>query len=233
MNDEELFRFWKKYIDRNLYRVISSEYLTDVKRNGLNPKKDPYTIMIPNIKKLFRLVLKLEKNGFIHEQDWGFKKVKGKYIVMVSSEDIDSPFIDFTSNYKETYYYKKHKGGALVQTIIKITDDILYRKPELTSSELKLVLSLNQWSKKKSQFINKTLFVKGSSKCFESSLFQNRLGEKGKDKYWESPFGGFEHFKTVVEKNGLKKYEPHLKGEKLFYLRVINKIPSKEIYKVV
>lgn len=233
MSSNELYRFWKKYIDRNLYRVISSEYLSNIEKNGLNPKKDPYTNFISDIKKLFKLVIKLEKNGFVHEQDWGFKKVKGNYIVMVSSEDIDSPYIDFTPNYKETYYYKKHKGGALIQTIIKITNDILDRKPKLTSSELKLVISLNQWSKKKSQFNNKVLFVKGSSKCFESALFQNRLGKKGKDKYWESPFGRYEHFKKVIEKNGLKKYEPYLKGEKLFYLRVTTKIPSKEIYKVV
>ena len=128
MNDKGLYRFWKNYIDRNIYRVISSEYLADVKKNGLNPKKDPYTEVIPDIKKLFRLVLKLEKKGFIHEQDWGSKKVTGEYIVMVSLEDIDSPYIVFTTDYKETYYYRKCKGGALIQTVIKITEDILERK---------------------------------------------------------------------------------------------------------
>ena len=94
-------------------------------------------------------------------------------------------------------------------------------------------MRLNEWSKKKAQFNNRTLFVKGSSKYFESALFQNRLGKKGKDKYWKSPFGSFENFKRVVKKEGLKKYEPYLKREKLFYLRVINKIPSKEIIKIV
>lgn len=233
MDEKELFRFWKKYIDRNLYRVVSSEYLSDIKKNGLNPKKDPFQKIIPNIKLLFRLVLKLEKKGFIHEQDWGFKKVSGKYIVMVSSEDIESPFIDFTPKYKETFFYKKHPGGALVQCIKEITKDILERKPKLTSLELHLVKKLNQWSKKKSQFNNRTLFINGSSKYFESALFQNRLGKKGKDKYWESPFGSFEHFKKIVKKYGLKKYEPYLKGEKFFYLRVTKKIPSTEIHKVV
>tara|TARA_Y100000310_G_C20703085_1_gene831933 strand:- start:12778 stop:13482 length:705 start_codon:yes stop_codon:yes gene_type:complete len=234
MKDEkEFYRFWKKYINRNLYRVISSEYLSNVKKNGLNPKKDPYQKLIPEIKELFKLVIKLEKKGFIHKQDWGFKKVTGKYIVNVSSEDIDSPFIDFTPNYKETHYYKKHKGGALIQTIRRIIEDILKRKPKLLSNELTLVNKIDKWSKKKSKFNNKILFVNGSSKYFETALFQNRLGKKGKDKYWKSPFGRFEHFVSIIKKYGLKRYESYLKGEKLFYLRIISKIPAKEIEKIV
>jgi len=233
MNEEELYKFWKEYIYRNLYRVISSSHLSDILKNGLNPKKNPYRKLIPDIKKLFKLVLKLEIKGFIHEQDWGFKKATGKYLVMVSSEDITSPFIDFTPNYKETYYYKKHKGGALVQTIKRITDDILNRKPKLSAIEQSLVIRLHKWSEKKSKFSNKILFVKGSSIYFESALFQNRLGKKDKDKYWKSPFGRFENFKKILNRFGLKRYEPYLKGEKLFYLRTIEKIPPMEIYKAV
>ena len=232
MDEKELLRFWKKYIARNMYRVVSSEYVKDIKKKGLNPKKDPYQKIIPDIKKLFSLVIKLEKKGFVHEQDWGFKKVTGKYIVMVSSEDICSPFIDFTPNYKETYYYLKHKGGALVQSVKKITADILDRKPKLSDSEQSLVRRLNKWSLKKSNFKNKTIYVKGSSKYFENSLFQNRLGKKGKDKYWKSPFGRFEHFKKIINKYGLKKYDSFLKGKKLFYLRIKSTIPAKEISKI-
>ncbi|MFO7711171.1 MAG: hypothetical protein R6V53_05395 [Candidatus Woesearchaeota archaeon] len=226
---DEKYRFWKKYIDRNLYRVVSSEYLPQIKKEGLNPKENPFQQIIPEIKKLFRLVLKLEKKGFIHEQDWGFKKVTGEYIVMVSLEDIDYPFIDFTPDYNETYFYKRHKGGALVQTIKKITEDIITRRPKLTSKELELVHSLNNWSEKKSQFNNKTLFVKGSSRYFESALFQIRLGKRGKDKYWKSPFGRFENFQT----KNIGRYEPYLKGEKPFYLRLTEKMPAKEIYKII
>jgi hypothetical protein len=233
MDEKEINLFWKKYINKNLYRVVSSEYLLDVKKNGLNPKKSPYQGLVSDIKKLFKLVLKLEKEGFIHDQDWGFKKVTGNYIVSVSSEDINSKFIDFTPNYNETYYYKKHKGGALIQTIKKITENILVKDPKISYTELTIVKKLNKWSNKKSQFNNKTLFVKGNSKYFETALFQNRLGNKGKDKYWESPFGTFKHFKSIVVKYGLKRYEPYLKGKKLFYLRVKSKIPAKEIHKIV
>lgn len=233
MNKYELYRFWKKYIDRDIYRVVSSEYLADIRKHGLNPQNDPYKKFIPEIKKLFKLVLKLERKGFIHKQDWGLnRKVTGKYIVMVSIEDINLPFVDFTPDYRETYYYRKHTGGALIQTIKRITTDILEREPKLSSTELHLVQKLNSWSKKKSQFTNKTLFVKGSSKSFETALFQNKLGKKG-DKYWKSPFGGFEHFKRVIGKYGLDKYKAHLKGKKLFYLRVREKIPAKEIGKLI
>ncbi|MBI2657802.1 hypothetical protein HYX08_03870 [Candidatus Woesearchaeota archaeon] len=233
MNEEDLYKLWKKYININLYRITSSEHLNNILKNGLNPKKNPYQKLIPDIKKLFKLVLKLERKGFIHEQDWGFKKVTGKYIVAVSSEDINSHFIDFTPNYKETHYYKRHKGGALAQTVERITDDILNREPALSEKEISLIMRLHKWSKKKSKFSNKILFVKGSSIYFESALFQNRLGEKAKDKYWKSPFGRLENFKKIIGKFGLKRYEPYLKGEKLFYLRTIGKIPPKEIYKVV
>jgi hypothetical protein len=231
--NKKLYQFWKRYIDCNLYRVVSSEYIPDIKKNGLNPKKDPFKKHIPKIKALFKLVLELEKSGFIHEQDWGFKKVSGKYIVMVSTEDIDSPFIDFTPRYNETHFYKRHRGGALVQCVKKITDDIIKRKPELSISEQKLVKKLNQWSLDKSKLKNKTLFVKGSAKSFETALFQNRLGKKGKDKYSDSPFGSFEHFKFVIKKNGLGKYEEYLKGNKLFYLRLTKKMPAEEIFKIV
>lgn len=229
MYNKILYQFWKKYVDRNLYRVVSSEYIGDIKKNGLDPKKNPYQKITPGIKRLFSLVLKLEKRGFIHKQDWGFKKVSGKYIAMVSLEDLNSPFIDFTPNYKETHYYKNHKGGALVQTVKKITTDILKRNPKVSQSELSLVKILYKWSLRKSRFNNKTLFVKGSSKHFESALFQNRLGKKGKDKYWASSFGSFEHFGRIVNRYGLKRYAPYLKGKKLFYLRAREKIPYSEI----
>ena len=233
MDEKELRKFWKNHIDKNLYRVVSSEYLSNIKKNGLNPKKNPYKKSIPQIKDLFGLLLKLERKGFVHEQNWGFKKVTGKYIVMVSSEDIDSNFIDFTPNYKEVAYYKKHNGGALVQTIKKITDDILDKKPKLSRKELLLVKMMNKWSNKKSRFNNKIIFVRGSSRYFENALFQNRLGRKRKDKYWKSPFGRFEHFKKISGKFGLERYETYIKGKKLFYLRVTEKIPRKEIYKII
>jgi hypothetical protein len=230
MEEKELKRFYKKYIDRNLYRVVSEEYLSNIKKKGIEPDKDPYHDQIPLIKKLFALILKLEKKGFIHQQDWGFKVVTAEYIVKVSNKDIDNPYVDFTPRYKETFFYKKHRGGALVKTIKEITEDILARKPSLTKKEMELVNDLHKWALFKSSFKNKTLFFKGSSKYFETAHFQ--MIHSGKD-YLESPFGRYEHFKKIIKKNGLAIYEPYLKGEKSFYLRAVLKIPATEIIKIV
>ena len=225
MNEKELIRFYKKYIDRNLYRVVSSEYINKILKKGINPKIDPYEQLKPDIKKLFKLVLKLENKGFIHEQDWGFKIVQGNYIVKISLIDLEQPFLDFSPVYSDTYFYKKHKGGALVKTINAITSDIITRKPNLTKNELNLVKKLQNWSIKKSSFKNVTLFVKGSQKCFETAHFQAIHFDKN---YWKSPFGSFDNFKKIYS----EKYLPFLTGEKVFYLRVIDKIPKSAIYKI-
>ncbi|MBI2667599.1 hypothetical protein HYX17_02400 [Candidatus Woesearchaeota archaeon] len=226
MKERELLRFYRKYINKDLYHVVSLEYINDIKEEGLNPKKDPYQKLIPDIKRLFKLILRLEKKKFIHKQNWGFKIVTAKYIVKTSLKDINSPFIDFTPLYKETYYYRRHRGGALVTTIKAITYDILKRKPELTKSEFDLVNMLYKWSIKKSKFKNKVLVVKGSSRCFETAHFQRVLSGK---RYIKSPFGRFEHFKKVINGYGFERYEHYLKEKKLFYLRVIDKIPASDI----
>ena len=223
---KELNKFYKKYIDKDLYHVISSEYIKAIKKNGLDPKKDPYRKIIPDIKKLFSILLKLEKRGFRHKQDWGFKIVSTKYIIKITLKDINNNFIDFTPWKKEINYYKKRKGGALVTTIKLITNDILKRKPKLTKLEYDLINKLNKWSTKKSKFNNKTIIIKGSSKYLETAHFQKIHIKK---KYLKSPFGSFEHFKKIIDKNKLKTYEPYIKRKKLFYLRIINKIPSSEI----
>jgi len=51
------------------------------------------------------------------------------------------------------------------------------------------------------------------------------LGKKG----GKSPYGSFENFRKVINKYGLKIYEPYLKKKKNAYLRVIDKIPAREI----
>jgi|TARA_B100001971_G_C18186740_1_gene536103 hypothetical protein len=226
MNDKELHKSYKKYIDTNLYHVISSEYIKEIKKNGLNPKKDPYQKIIPDIKKLFSILLRLEKKGFNHKQDWGFKIVSTKHIIKTTLKDINNNFIDFTPWKKETYYYKKRKGGALVTTIKLITNDILKRKPKLTKLQYNLINKLNNWSIKKSKFNNKIIIIKGSSKCLETTHFQ-RIHTK--NKYMKSPFGSFEHFEKIIKKNTLKTYESYLKGDKLFYLRIVDKVPASEI----
>jgi len=58
------------------------------------------------------------------------------------------------------------------------------------------------------------LFFKGSSKYFETAHFQI-LGS-GKD-YIESLFGRYEHFKKIIEKNGIDIYKPYPNYSELQY----------------
>ena len=230
MDERYLRWFWKKYINVNLYRVVSEEYLSEIKKKGIEPNKNPFYKQIPQIKRLFDLLLKLEENGFGHQRTWGSQIVDAKKIIAVSTTDIDNPYVDFTASYKKTYYYRKHRGGALVTTIRAITSDILERKPALSKEELELVENLHEWTIIKSSFINRVLFFKGSSKYFETAHFQMMGSDKD---YIESLFGRYEHFKAIIEKNGLEVYESYLKDKDTFYLRAVQKIPASEIIKIV
>ena len=230
MDERYLRLFWKKYIDINLYRVVSEEYLDEIKKKGIEPDKNPFHKHIPQIKQLFSLLLKLEKDGFGHQRLWGGTVVTAEKIIRVSTTDIDNPYVDFTASYNKTYYYRRHNGGALVTTIKAITSDILEKKPLISKSELKLVNDLHEWAMTKSSFINRVLFFKGSSQYFETAHFQ-MLGS-GRD-YIESPFGRYEHFKEIVEKNGIDIYKPYLEDKDTFYLRSVIKIPASEIIKVL
>ena len=219
----DLRGFWNEYVDIILYRVTSSEYLEDIKTKGLDPAKDPYAAIAKKIQKLFALVVELEDEGIVHEQDWGFKTVTGKYIVRVSSEDLNSPYIDFTPDQDAVDFYMGLNGGAMVQSVRRITEDLLKRRPD------DLLLELNSWARRKSSFDNVTLSVMGSSNCLESALFQNRLGIEGADKYWESPFGSYEHFRNVVKNKSLDRYRPYQKKKKKCFVRVTEPVPPEQI----
>jgi hypothetical protein len=230
MDERYLRWFWKKHIDKNLYRVVPEEYLPRIKKHGIEPDRDPFHQQIPLIKELFALLLKLEKDGFGHTRQWGDQIVDAKKIITVSANDLDNPYVDFTASYRKTYYYRKHKGGALVTTVKEITKDILEKKPTLSKSELKLVNELHKWAEVKSSFRNRVLFFNGASKYFETAHFQ--MVGSGKD-YIESPFGRYEHFKKVIEKNGMKIYKPYFDDKDKFYLRSMIKIPANEIIKII
>ncbi len=229
MDEKYLKWFYTKYIDVNIYRVVSEEYLEEIKSKGIEPDVNPFHNHIPQIKELFALLMKLESGGFAHTRQWGGTLVTAEKIIRVSTTDIDNPFVDFTASYNKTYYYRRHRGGALVTTIYEITSDILKRKPVISKKELQLVNSLHEWSSIRASYINRVLYFNGTSRYFESAHFQ-MIGS-GKD-YIESPFGRYDHFKQVIEKNGIDVYEPYLKNKDDFYLRAIERIPASEIKKV-
>jgi hypothetical protein len=236
-SDKELYKIWKKYIDVPIYRVVTERDFHIMLKKGLDPKKDPYERIKPKLKKFLKLVKDLEKKGFVMKFQWGGITVTGKYAADITLDDITMPCIDFTPNKKGIkYHIKLGKGGATVANILGMAERIIKEKPKITKENWKLVKDLNKWAKK-NLFNKKAIYVLGSSKVFESSLFQYRkkdnkktrsISYRRKRNYYKSIFGSFEYFKKIIRKEGLKKYMPYLKSQR-FFIRVKNKIPAKEI----
>ncbi|MBT7903581.1 hypothetical protein HN587_06985 [Candidatus Woesearchaeota archaeon] len=228
-----LFKYWKKHIDnQKLYRVFSQEYSDSIKKQGIDPNNNPYKSSNRKIKKLFRILAWLERtHNFNHTQDWGRKElVTTDHIIKVTLEDMEKKYIDFTPYPKEVKYYQKlmrGNGGALVSTVQKITEDIIKRKPKLPFLvRWKFITNLHDWTLAKGDHKIKVLFVKGSAKCFETAIFQNKLGTTSNIK---SPFGSFKHFQRIVKEAGLKTYKPFFEKNKWYNLRVQHKIPPADI----
>ncbi len=226
MNNKSLYTFWKKHVDSKfLCRIVSEEYISDIRKNGLNHKKDPFEKNKKDIFKLFNICLKLYNKGFIMMRWWG-KPVDQTVVIATSKKDLNNPFIDFGPNNKKNIdYYLNLRGGALVNTVLIFTEEILMTKPHLTKPEIKFVTKMNQWAKKKHIYKNTVIFVKASSRYFESAHFRP---VEGGDNI-ESPFGSFEHFKKTVSKKGIAYYTPYLTVKKSFYVRTIKPIPTSEI----
>ncbi|MBU1045454.1 MAG: hypothetical protein KJ915_13795 [Candidatus Omnitrophica bacterium] len=227
--DEDLYQIWKRYVDsRFLYRMVSEEYIAGIEKYGFDHKKDPFKNKKKELLKLFKIVLNLKKRGFIMMRWWG-NPVDQEEVVKCTTKDLEINYIDFTPRFEKIIdYYLNLKGGALVNTILIFTEELLIKRPALKKDEWKLVRKLNLWSKRKSEFENKVVWVRASSKCFEDADFQNFVEKK----YAESPFGSFDHFEKTISKKGLDYYMPFLKNEKLFYVRTKSKILPSEIFKI-
>ncbi|MBU0461435.1 MAG: hypothetical protein KJ574_02505, partial [Nanoarchaeota archaeon] len=70
MNENGLYEFWNEFINRDIYRVTSEEYLLDMTKHGLNPSNDPFSKMYEEIEKLFEIIVKYEKKGIIYQEEW-------------------------------------------------------------------------------------------------------------------------------------------------------------------
>lgn len=229
MNDKQLREIYKKYIDVPIYRVQSDAYTKDMVKNGLNPKKDPFLKMREKLEKLFKIVLRLERKGIVFTFDWG-RPVSGSYAVKVTREDLDSPFIDFTIVKKDVMKMSRAwKGGANVTNTKEFCNRIIDSGVVLSGEEKRTISYFVRWVKSKSKYKNRIIVVKGSSRVFETAHFQHHLGKAESERYWVSPYGGFEHFKKVLDKYGIKRYLPFFKQEKVGHLRVREKIPAEEI----
>jgi len=224
--EKQLLAFWKKYVSgKYLYRIVASRYVSDIQKNGFDPKKNPFKLHENDIKQFCKILLDLHKKGFIMMRWWG-KPVDQKTVVETTLRDLTFNYIDFTPE-SRINYYKELRGGALAQTVHIYAEELLLKRPPLTDKELKLVEKLNVWSENLCRDENKIIVIKASSPYFEHAQFQYFTGENV-----ESPFGSFEHFKKVIKKHSLLFYEPYLKGEQLFYVRTTKKISPSEIVRI-
>lgn len=227
MEEKELYNLWKKHIDSKfMYRIVSEEYLPDIKRYGFNQKRNPFNKKIKKeIYQLFDILISLKKKGFILTLNWG-RPVDQEYVIRCTKKDLEKDYIDFTSK-QAVKYYMGLKGGGTVNTVLSFTEELLRKKPELNKKEWNLIIKLNQWAKKKGKYQNRVILIKASSKYFETANFQSFIKE-----YVECPLGRFEHFKRIIQKRGLNFYKPFLTGKKLFHIRTIHPIPAREIVKI-
>jgi len=234
-SEKDLLEIYNKYVNRPIYRVVPSWSIKSIIKNGIDSNKNPYEKIKPRLLKLFKLVKKLEKKGIIISFQRGHRIVTGGFTADECYTDLSKNYIDFCiSDDQVNYYLNVIKGGAIPAAIKRLTNKILEDKILLSKDELGLVKELFIWS---SSLIseNKVIFVNGSSKVFEDALFQlsgrkkNKIKKKySESKYLESPFGSFEHFKDIIEKNGFRKYSYGLRKNK-FSLRVKKRILPEDI----
>jgi hypothetical protein len=234
--EKELLEFWKKYIDRPIYRVVPNRTINVLLNKGINPDDSPYKNIIPKIKKICAIIQKVENKNITISFQRGNSEVTAKFVCQECLTDLSKKYIDFCASKKHIeYYLAVIPGGGVPNAIRRLTKKMLEQELPLSKKERKLIENMNYWAE---SLIckNKVIFVRGSSKIFENALFQ-LMGSSRKKKrksflesrYLESPFGRFEHFKKVIQKNGLIKYAYRLRNNK-FYLRVRTKIPKEEIF---
>lgn len=59
--EKELKKWYDKYAEKKyFYRGFSKEYLKDMKKNGINPKKSPYQSVKTDLNKFFKILPDLE-----------------------------------------------------------------------------------------------------------------------------------------------------------------------------
>lgn len=227
----------KKYYETNvkpkrLFRVVSKEYLADIKRSGIDPKKNPFNELKPKFSKLFKLAYELEKIGVIFKHMWGEEEVGLDRMIGVTQRDLETAGVDFTSLPRMEEYYKKRRGGALATTISFLTETMVNRtKVKLTPQQKRLVDGLKEWANERKKFESITIQIDPTCPSLENAEFKYSNTDPKTKKYKSapSPFGSFESFKNAVSEKGLVFYDPYLRGDKLghFELRVKDKVGPK------
>lgn len=221
MDENDLLKFWKEFIDRDIYRVTSEEYLHEILENGLNPKNDPFSKMYGDIDELFQIIIRFEKEGIIYQEEWRDGPVMASEIIKFNESSRQNNYLDFVTDYNQALkFYDKWKGGALTNVVYNFSTFL--QNQNLNEDDKELVDKMKDWSTNKRNYKNKIISVKGSNHVFENAKMLC-LPENGERKIVESPYGSFDHFKKTVS-GKFDLYKPFLKIKKLSYLRVTENI---------
>jgi len=219
--EEALFRVWNQYVNRDVYRVTSEEYLPEIKREGLDPKKDPFKEKYLEIEQLFQIMTQLEEKGITYQERWRDGPITASGIIRFNSTSINNDYLDFVADYEQALkFYQRWRGGALSTVVFNFTSFLADKK--MSTTEKDLVERLHQWSEEKRSYPNHIITVNASHPAFESAQMLC-LPKKGQRTTVASPYGSFDHFKEEV-KDRIEVYLPYLKGEELSYLRVGQRI---------
>lgn len=238
ISEKELHNIWKKYIDKNIYRVSSAEYLKDIKKNGFDPNKDPFTRKEKDkIKMFFKIILRLHGKKVVYKEKIGRNgefTIYGPYITKRSIISMNSRFIDLTTDYNQALRFKRlFRGGALTMAVHNFCKFLEDKRDMLTKKEVILLDEMVAWTKKKRSHPTKLIFIRGLHQCLEKAKFHYQLKIKKNQKYYPSPYGSFENFIKIARSKGIRKYLPYLRHEKYFYLRTTHKIPASAITKII
>ncbi len=233
MNEKQLFSYWRKYIDIPIYRVVRTKDLVEIKTKGITPKEDPYKEIRKEIKQLLQYLEKNDPFGKIVFLDWG-RKVSGVFALKVTLWDLSVARVDFAPDKKSVDYYLKFRGGAATKNLREIIDLIKTNNLTVSLREEKIINKIKKFVLERDSEMT-FVSLKGSSKLFERALLQRRRKTKPSKriklklrKLISSPFGSFEHFKKFASKHDLREDDYYLKN-KMFFLRVKEKIPASEI----
>jgi hypothetical protein len=225
LSKQELKLLYEKYVmNKYFYRAISQEYLSNIKKNGLTPKKSPFNNFKKELRQFLSLLYSLDKRGYKIVYAWHHEIPPLAKLLRVLRKDLRKKYIDLSRNLEENSYYIKRKGGSLVTTILELSDFIKNKEYPLNKLEQVLFDKVVLWCKKRASYPMLTIKIPRTSIYLEKAHFQNFI-----EKYWSSPFGRFEHFCYVINRHGWEKYGQILVNDKNFYIRLTKKVPAREI----
>jgi hypothetical protein len=226
IDETGLMQFWKTYIDTDIYRVMSEEYLPQIEKSGLDPHYDPFSSMYPDINSLFELMIGLENKGIIYTEHWRDGPRTASQIIEISRISMASDYLDFVADlYQALKFRDKWGGGALANAVFNYSSFL--QDKDISPEERKLADNMLSWSMERRSYENRILSVSGSNPVFETAKLL-LLPMSGEKETVDSPYGSFGHFRNSIS-DRFEQLKPYLRQSELSYLRVVDRIQPEDI----